>query len=272
MTDFEKINGLLDKIKTCGDAHLPLYLGPLIPLFLVLPKTEMNEITSAFYQWARENAGEQSLKFFYSEFFMCMKYIISENYEQALPLLSKARKSFEEKEHIDGIEMCSLAIGATYRALANFDLALKTLIKPFEFFKRSGLYPIWFEGSCNSLANVNFELHNYEEAFSIFNTGYEASLKSGNYYFRIYALDGMGKVKMRQNKPGEAKEYFHKALEEAEKIKSPMHVSNTINELALFHFSTGNLEEAEQMNKQALAIREQHNLTGAVVTSCINLG
>jgi len=110
MTDFEKINGLLDKIKTCGDADLPLYLEPLLPLFMALPKTELNEFTSAFYQWAKENAGEQSLKFFYSEYFMGINYLVSENYERALPLFSKARTSFEEKEHIDGTEMCSLAI------------------------------------------------------------------------------------------------------------------------------------------------------------------
>jgi len=272
MTSPDKNYELLEKLKTCSDADIPVYLEQFIPLFFVLPKKEMNALTSSFYQWAQESAGVQSLKFTYAEYFMATSHTLNEDYEWALPMLSKSRKSFEEMEHIDGMEMCSLVIGVTYRSLGNFDLALKTLIKPFEFFKSSGRYPILFEGSCNSLANVNFELHNYEEAFSIFNAGYEASLKSGNYYFRIYALDGMGKVKMQQDKPGEAKDYFHKALEEAERSKSPMHIGNALSELAMFDFSTGNLAEAEQRNKEALAIREQHNFTGAVVTTCINLG
>jgi tetratricopeptide (TPR) repeat protein len=145
-------------------------------------------------------------------------------------------------------------------------------LKPFEYFKRTGHHPILFEGSCNSLANVNFELHNYEEAFSIFNTGYQASLKTGNYYFRIYALDGMGKIKMLENKLEEAKEYYQQALEEAERSKSSLHISNALTELAVFSYKTNDLVEAEQLNKQALAIREQENLTGAAVTNSVNLG
>jgi len=49
-----------------------------------LPKTEKNNLASAFYQWAKENTGEQSLKFFYAEYFMGAGYVLSDDYERAL--------------------------------------------------------------------------------------------------------------------------------------------------------------------------------------------
>ena len=263
---------LVDKLKTCPETDIPFYLDSFTPLFLVLPKAEMSKVVSDFHTWADENVSKDSLKFFYAEYFIGIYLMLNEEFEKALPLITKARKSFGDHGHIDGEEMCSLLTGVIYRSLGNFDLALKTLIKPFEFFKNTPLYRILFEGSCNSLAHVNFELRNYDEAFSIFKTGYEASLQSGNYYFRIYALDGMGKIKMLQHKPEEAKEYFHKALDEAQKTKSPLHISNALNELAVFDAGNGNFAEAEKLNKEALTIREKENLTGAVITSYINLG
>ncbi len=180
MTDFEKINELLAEVKNCTDADIHRYWSPMVQLFIPAAKDERSESAFAFYQWAKTNAAEQPLKFYYAEFLMGANYLLGENHELALPLLSKARNSFEEMGDKDGVEMCSLIIGVTYRSLGNFDLALKTLLKPYAYFKQTERYPIFLEGSCNSLANVNYELQNYEEAFSIFNTGYETGLKIGD--------------------------------------------------------------------------------------------
>lgn len=272
MTDFEKINELLGEVKNCTDADIHLYWSPMVQLFISSSKAERNENASAFYQWAKTNAGEQSLKFYYAQFLMGLNYLLGEKYEPALPLLSKARNSFEELGDNDGVEMCSLLLGVTYRALGNFDLALKTLLKPFAYFKQTGRYPIFLEGSCNSLANVNLELHNYHEAFDIFSIGYKTGLEIGDVFFPIRALIGMGKAKMQLDKPDEAMGYFNSALEEAEKTKIPINIGDALIELAIFNFRTGHLGEAEQLNKQALAIHEQEKLTGAAVTCCANLG
>ncbi len=77
---------------------------------------------------------------------------------------------------------------------------------------------------------------------------------------------------MQLDKPGEAIEYFNRALEEAEKTKSPINIGDALIELAIFNFRSGNLAEAEQLNKQALTIHEQEKLTGAVISCCTNLG
>jgi tetratricopeptide (TPR) repeat protein len=69
-----------------------------------------------------------------------------------------------------------------------------------------------------------------------------------------------------------AKEYFTKALENAEKSRSLLHICNSYNELAIYCFQNGNLSDAEVYNRKALEIREQNKYTGAVITSCVNLG
>jgi tetratricopeptide (TPR) repeat protein len=272
MRDKEKINELLGEVKNCNDANIHLYWSPMMQLFIPASKTERIESASAFYQWAEPNATEHPLKFYYAEFLMGATYLLAENQELALPLLSKARNSFEEIGDEDGVGMCSLIMGVTYRSLGNFDLALKTLLKPFAYFKQTGRYPIFLEGSCNSLANVHFELHNYEEAFTVFRIGYETGVAIGDVFFPIRALIGMGKAKMRLDRPDEAKQYFDSALQEAEKTKSPINIGDALIELAVFNFRSGHLAEAEQLNKQALATYEQEGLTGASVTCWINLG
>jgi tetratricopeptide (TPR) repeat protein len=272
MTAFEKIGQLLGEVKDCTDADIHSYWSPLMQLFIPASNAEKNQAASAFYQWAEANAGEHPLKFFYAEFFMAINHLFHENQEQALPLLSKARNSFEGVGNSDGIEMCSLIIGVIYRSLGNFELALKTLLKPFAYFKQTGRYPIFLEGSCNSLANVYLELHNYQEAYILFSIGYKVGLEIGDVFFPIRALIGMGKAKMQLDQPDEAIQYFNSALEESEKTKSPMNIGDALIELAVFNFKIGHLAQAEQLNKQALAIHEQEKLTGAAVICCANLG
>jgi len=272
MTASEELSQLLDKVKDCPDADIPFYWQKVCTLYIPMKNDERHPCVSSFYHWAQENTAPGSLKFHYAVYLHAADLFLLEEHEKALPLLSKVRKFFEDAGDEEGIALSSLVIGVIYRTFGNFDLALKTLVFPYEYFKSTGRYPIFLEGSCNSLANTNFELHNYEEAFSIFKTGYEASLRSGNYYFNVYALQGMGKVSMRLNRFDDAREYFTKALESAEKNKSPLHISNSFTELANFYVHDGNLEEAEALNKKALALREQNKLIGAVITSCINLG
>jgi tetratricopeptide (TPR) repeat protein len=245
MTDFEKINQLLGEVKNSTDADIHRYWSPMVQIFIPASKAERSESASAFYHWAKTSATEQPIKLYYAQFLMGLDYLLGEHNELALPLLSKARNSFEDIGDDDGVEMCSLIIGVIYRSLGNFDLALKTLLKPFAYFKRAGRYPIFLEGSCNSLANVNLELRNYEEAFNTFYIGYKTGIEIGDVFFPIRALIGMGKAKMQLDRPDEAIEYFNNALEEAEKSKSPINIGDALIELAVFNLRTGNLAEAE---------------------------
>jgi tetratricopeptide (TPR) repeat protein len=272
MTPFEELKQTLEKVKSCPDSDISLHWQRVCTLFLPMVRMEANSCATEYYQWAQQHLPHESLKFHYAEFLNAVNIFMKEDYEKALPKITEIRKTFEDVGDEDGVSISSLLTGVIYRSFGNYDLALKILIPPFEYFKSTGHYPIFLEGCCNSLANINFELRNYKESFSFFKTCYEATLKSGNEYFRIYALHGMGKVSMKLNQLDQARQYCTLALEDAEKNQDPLHICNSYAELANFYVEASNLEEAEALNKKALAIREQNKFIGAVATSCIKLG
>lgn len=64
---------------------------------------------------------------------------------------------------------------------------------------------------------------------------------------------------------------FHRALALAERNAHPLHISNSLTELASFHFCAGRLDEAEALSEQALDIRQQHHLLAGAVTNLLRL-
>ena len=89
--------------------------------------------------------------------------------------------------------------------------------------------------------------------------------------FRLYGLQGLARVHLRQQRPETAAALLQQSLELAEQHQHPPQVSNSLTELASFEFSLGNLDEAEALNQRALDIREQHRLMAGAVTSCLRL-
>jgi tetratricopeptide (TPR) repeat protein len=271
MTHTDAISRLLDETKTRSDAEIHLSWSPMIRLFIAASKAERSESASAFHRWAEANVDEQPLKFYYSKLLSGADHLLNDTHEVALPLLLEARNGCEKHGDRDGIAACSLFLGQVYRARGNLELALKTLQEPFTHFNQTGRYPILLAGNCHSLAELNLQLQNYEEAFSIFQTGYETSLKIGDAFFPVHALNGMGRARMLQDRLGEAEGFFNKAQEEARAIGNPMQLGDSLIELASFNVRTGNLALAEQLNQRALATHDG-KFPGAEITCCINLG
>ena len=272
MTNTEKVGQLLGELKNCPLTDISKYFAPVFNLIRFLSKEDKNECAQTFYQWAHENADREPLKFCYAQFLLALVHFTFEEHDMALQLLIKARKEFEELADKDGQGLCAMLIGAIYRILGNFTLALKILWEGYELLKGSGKYLVSLAANANSIANINLEMHNYEEALLMFNEAYEESKKAGDYYFNIYALLGLGKVYMEQHQYTEAKAHIEKALQLAEENKSAMHTANAMTELANFYCRTGKFTEAEQLNKQALAMREEQHFTGGAVTNYIHLG
>src|SRR5215510_15757969 len=121
MTNAENVRQLLDQLKTCPCADISNYFAPLTDLIRFLSKAEKAECAGSFYQWAKENAGNEPVKFSYAEFLLALTHFTSEEHEDALHLLTKARKQFEEQNESDGQGLCAMLIGATYRTLGNFE-------------------------------------------------------------------------------------------------------------------------------------------------------
>jgi tetratricopeptide (TPR) repeat protein len=272
MTNLETVRQSIGELKTCPDADISKHFSSVTTFFKYLTKEEKNDCATSFYRWAEENCGCEALKFSYAEFLLGMYHFTIEEFEQGLHLFSKARKKFVDLDDADGKANCSLLIGATYRTFGNFDLALKISFEAYSQLTQSANNPSALAACANNMGYINFELHHYDDARSMFQVGYEESKKVNDFYFMIYSLHGLGKVSMQKNEVFEAKEFFEKALHLAEEGHNQLGISNSITELANFYFKENDLAEAERLNKQALIMREENHFAAGAITNCIKLG
>ena len=272
MSQFENISQLFNDLKNCPSAEISKYFAPATDLFPLLTKAEQNEFAQTFYQWAAKNADREQLKFCYAKFLSAMNSFLSEQHETALNLVTEARIQFDEQNDQDGIGICASLMGGIYRTLGNIDLALKTLWESYGLLKQSDTYSHFLSACTCNMASIYLEMHNHDEAVLLFKITYEQCEKVDDHFWINYALHGLGKVYMLQHKYPEAKEFLEKAKLLADKNKNPLSISNSITELGNYNFQSGHFNEAEQLHKQALIIREQHNFIGGAVTNCIGLG
>ena len=272
MTKSQEVESLLSNLRTCPNADISRYFPPITDKIRFLSRQEKLECAGSLLSWAEKHAAQEPLKLHYAQFLMAMVRFTFEEHDEALALLSQCKAGFEELADTDGLGLSAMLIGATYRTLGNFTLALKILWESYELLKHSGKYPVSLAATANSIANISLDMHDYDDAVSMFQEALSESEKAGDHYFTIYALLGSGKVCMEQQRNTEAKVYFEKALQLSQDNNSPMHLANSLTELGNLHCQTGDHSLAEQLNEQALAIREEHQFTGGAITNYIHLG
>jgi tetratricopeptide (TPR) repeat protein len=112
-----------------------------------------------------------------------MDRFIAEKLREGLRLLTRARTIFAEHDERDGLGLCAMLIGAVYRSFENFDLALKILWEAFELLRASGRYPIYLAATANSLANIELDLGDLDEAHRMFDVAYEESTRADDFCF-----------------------------------------------------------------------------------------
>jgi predicted alpha/beta superfamily hydrolase/tetratricopeptide (TPR) repeat protein len=271
MTDLEEVTQRLDALKNCPAPDIHTHFSPALRRFRFIPRPGRRACADAFFQWANDHAADAPLKLGCAVFLQGMDRFIAEELQASLPLLTRARAVFVERDDREGLGLCAMLIGATYRTFGNYDLALKMLWEGFELLKTSGRYPIFLAATANSMANIDLDMGNLDEALAMFNVTYAESTRADDFYFAVYGLHGLGRVYMQQARAEDAKEMFERALRLAEKHEHPLHISNSLTELATFHFRSGNLDAAETLSTRALAIREQHRLLNGAVTNCLRL-
>ena len=271
MTDLERVTAELDALKRCGRADIHAHFAPALRSFRFIPATERRSCADNFRHWADAAGTVELVKRAYAVFLQGMDRFIDEQHEASLHLLIESRAAFQSCDEADGLGLCAMLIGAVYRTFGNFDLALKTLWEGYELLRASGHYPVLLAANANSLANIDFELGHLDEALGMFTVTYEESARADDFYFMVYALHGLGRVYMRQDKPADAEAVFRRALRIAEGYGHPLQTSNSLTELATLAFHNGDLDGAESLNQRALAIRERHRLLGGAVTNCIKL-
>jgi tetratricopeptide (TPR) repeat protein len=271
MTDLEDVTQHLKALEQCSATEIHAHYSPALRRFRFIPRGERRRCADSFAEWASAAPTHAPLKLGLAVFLQGMDRFIDEDHQASLQLLTRARALFTECDDREGLGLCAMLTGATYRTLGNFDLALKMLWEGFELLKASGRYPIFLAATANSLANIHLDMGNHDEALAMFNVTFDESTRAADFYFNIYALHGLGRVYMHQGQAEHAAEMFRRALALAEQHDHPLHISNSLTEFATFQFRSGNLDEAERLTERALAIREQHNLMGGAVTNSLRL-
>ena len=271
VTDLADVTGYLETLKTCSRAEIHTHLPQTLRQFRFIPASERRSLADGFVAWSESGAYREPVMRGYALFVQGMDRFIAEELRESLQLLTRARAIFAEQDEREGLGLCAMMIGAIYRSFENFDLALKVLWEGFELLRASGRYPIYVAATANSLANIELELGDLDEARHMFDVTYEESTRADDFYFRIYGLHGLARVHMRQHHPDDAHALFQQALELAERHRHPLHVSNSLTELASFQFSRGDLDAAESLSVRALDIREQNRLLAGAVTNCLRL-
>ena len=271
MTDLEEVTKRLNAIKRCAAPDVHTHFSVALPRFRFIPAAERRACAEAFARWSSDHASDAPLKYGCAIFLQGLDRFMREELQSSLQLMIQARATFAEQDDREGLGLCAMAIGAIYRTFGNFDLALKMLWEAYEFLKASGRYPVFLAATANSMANINLDMGNLDEALAMFNVTCEESTRADDFYFTVYGLHGLGRVYMHQERGAEAADMLQRALHLAEQHEHPLHVSNSLTELATFHFRSGNLDEAEALSTRALAIREQHHLLNGAVTNCLRL-
>jgi tetratricopeptide (TPR) repeat protein len=272
MSDLTKTQQSIIDLIQCQDSELKNHIVAFARPMLFLSSKEKMDCAQEFYSWAEQNKSLQPLKFHYAEFLLALAHHLSDKHETALGYFQSARNFLESHNDSEGAALCTILIGSIYRTFGNFDLALKTAWEGYETVKHCPHLHFFLGGCLNVMANLSFELHHYKEAEQWFHECYQISDSIDIDYFRVYSLQGLGKVHLAQQKFPEAKNYFEQALQVSEKQQLATSIGNSLTELAGYYYHAGQHVDAENLNLRALALREQYNYTGGAITNCILLG
>ncbi len=271
MSSLELVTRSLDALKGDSAPEFHRHYADALRAFRFVPRPERSACAEAFVRWADGHAGDAPLARTYALFMQAMDRFIAEEHHASLQLLIEARAAFAEREEPEGLGLSAMLIGAVYRTLGNFDLALKVLWEGYELLKTSGRYPVFVAATANSIANIALEMGHVDEALAMFQVTYGESLRADDFYFAVYGLHGLGRVHMLRGQPTAAEGMFRGALQLAEKHEHPLHICTSLTELAAFNLAAGDLDEAQRLSERALAIRERHRMLGGAVTNCLGL-
>ncbi len=272
MSHYENINRIFDALITDPSSFDQASFSPFMDLFPLLTREEQKEFAQTFYGWAEEKGHSYPLSFCYARCVLALHYFYSEQYDALLPLVTETKQLFAAQNDQNGVAVCLTLLGNTYRTLGNVDLALKALWESYRHLKKTASHKHFLMACCHQIGSIYSEMRHYEQSVPLFKSTLEMAEMAQNYFWEIYAMLGLAKVYLQQEKYADAKAFLEKAGIAAEKNKNPVLISNVLTELADYYFAMGDYSVSEQLHLNALALREQHHLTGGAVTNCIHIG
>jgi tetratricopeptide (TPR) repeat protein len=270
-TNYEEVKSLFSKLKKSQPAETDKCIEAIIEKSLFLERAQRSELAEAFNVWALQQ-GAHPILYAYSKLLVGFTFFYHEQYDKALPLLVEAQNLLTEQNELNGAAVCMDMQGSIFRTFGSVDLALKANMAGREQLRKSGRFSFFRIASETNIGGIYYDRNHYDGAIPHFKDALEMAEKRNTPYWIIYALHGLGKSYLMQNKFPESKASLEKAIAAAEKLKHPQQIANSLTELGNYYFTTGDYAEAEKLHKQSLEIREKNQYAGGAVTNCIRLG
>lgn len=272
MTKLGKIKANIVKLKSANTKDVTKCAVLVIDDLSYIEALDVIELAEDLYAFAAANAEKKPLLFGYANLLNTFSYLFDEKFEKALALISDVSILFSEQKDTIGSAICNGVHGTIYRTIGNYDLALEFLMVAQEQLRMHKTTQIRLMSCLNDIGGIYLDLKNYEESLSVFNEMELISRHHDNFYWTVYANQGIGKVNQNLNRHQLAEKYLYKALQVSELNNNKKSICNSYNALANYYTSISDYTKAIDYNRQALLLRESLNLISGVITNCISLG
>ncbi|HMC96201.1 MAG TPA: tetratricopeptide repeat protein, partial [Flavobacteriales bacterium] len=268
----EKVQQELNALKKCPPSGTMERFSALLRSFVELDRNEQRICADDLHSWAERHANAHPVKLVCARVCQVVALVYSDRFGPALEQALDAQRAFEKEGEARGGAICLVGIGACYRALGNTDLALRSLWEAYHELEKTELFAHFRMVSAYQIAGIYLDLKQHEEAIPLFSSTHDLAVKEGNQRLLTYSLQGLGKAYLLKGELDRAGEYLKQAVAAAEVTNNPNTVSGALTSLAEMRLDTGDLQAAEQLELQALALREAHGYIAGAATNCICLG
>src|SRR5436190_2282457 len=242
----ENFNTQFAQLKTCTPQDVSKHIQSILETFPVSTRDEQAEFSKKVNELAWLHAADKPMLYCYARLLHGFFLFYGEKYDEALPLLTETKNLFEDYNDKDGAAICTGIQGSIYRTMGNVDLPLKLMWSSYEHVKTSERFQLFTMAMGVTIGNIYLEQKHYDEALKLYESSLAMPQKWFSFYWDVYALHGLGKMCMAQNKPAEAKQHFEKAMALAEKNNHPLSICNSLSELGNYYNTMGGFEQAEQ--------------------------
>ena len=293
MTILNEISNHFQELESSSPLMVKQYCVSIIETLNYLKKSDQFQLVNKLEAFAEKNAFEKKHLLGYSKLIYAFHLLHQENYELALKKGTESYIIFLEIEDLEGAAISMGMQGTIYRSIGNFDLALKVLLISQEELKTTEYLQFRLLACKNDMGACYYELNDLEsayilfgemlkisrnyhsfncEVYAFFSVNYIHTLKNNSFYWEVYALHGLGKILLKQGDFTQAKGHFIKALEISEKNNHVKSTCNSFSELGIFYAASDQYDIAEDYHCRALILRQENELIGGAITSCIKLG
>ena len=272
MTKLEIIKENIVRLKSAEANDITKFAVVVIDYLSYIEAFDVIELAEDLYAYSAANADKKPLLFCYANLINTFGYLFDEKFEKALTLIVEVESLFSEQNDSIGSAICKGVHGTLYRTIGNYDMALACLMIAQEHLKVHKTTQIRLMACLNDIGGIYLDLKNYEESLSVFNEMELISRVNNNFYWTVYANQGIGKVNQNLNRYELAEKYLFKALQVSEINNHKKSICNSYNALANYFSAISDYTKAIDFNKQALLLRESMNLISGAITNCISLG